>query len=128
MKQDALSDVMYVMNNAETIGKGSCSVPASTLIKDVLMVMQKSGYIGSFEFQDDSKSGSFLVELVGNINKSRIIKPRFNVKKGDYRKWEKRYLPAIDFGILIVSTPKGVMSQRKATEMGLGGRLLGYVY
>ena len=128
MKHDAVADVMYVMNNAENIGKGSCSVPASTLIKDILMVMQKSGYIGSFEFRDNSKSGSFEVELIGNINKSRIIKPRFNVKRNEYRKWEKRYLPAIGMGILIVSTPKGVMSQKEATEKSLGGRLLCYVY
>ena len=48
MRQDLLSDVMYVINNAENMGKDTCIVPASRLIKDMLMVMQKSGYLGSF--------------------------------------------------------------------------------
>ncbi len=128
MRQDFLSDVMYVINNAENMGKGSCSIPASRMIKDILMVMQKSGYIGSFEFIDDGKSGSFTVHLIGRVNQSRSIKPRFAVRKNEYEKWEERYLPATDFGILIVSTPKGIMSQKEATKLGLGGRLLCYVY
>ena len=128
MRQDLLSDVMYVINNAENMGKGSCTIPASRMIKNILMVMKKSGYIDSFEFIDDGKSGSFAVHLVGRINQSRAIKPRFAVKKDEYEKWEERYLPATDFGILIVSTPKGIMSQKEATKLGLGGRLLCYVY
>ena len=120
MRQDLLSDVMYVINNAENVGKAICVIPASRLIKDVLIVMQKADYIGSFEFIDDGKSGFFNVQLIGRINKSRSIKPRFAVKKNEYEKWEERYLPAIGLGILIVSTPKGVVSQKEAEKMGLG--------
>ena len=128
MRQDLISDVMYVMNNAENMGKGTCTVPASKLIKDVLMVMQKAGYVGSFEFIDDSRSGFFQIQLAGHINSARAIKPRFAVKKNEYEKWEERYLPAINFGILVVSTPKGIMSQKDASKQGLGGRLICYVY
>ena len=128
MRQDLLSDIMYIINNAENMGKGSCNIPASKLVKNVLMVMQQHGYIGNFEFVDDGKSGSFNIQLVGRVNNSRAIKPRFAVKKNEYEKWEERYLPAIDFGILIVSTPKGIMSQKDAAKQGLGGRLLCYVY
>jgi small subunit ribosomal protein S8 len=92
------------------------------------MVIQRSGYIGSFEFIDDRKSGQFTIELVGKINKSRAVRPRFPIKKDEFEKWEARYLPARKFGILIVSTPKGVMSQKEAEEQGTGGRLLAYVY
>ena len=90
--------------------------------------MQKSGYIGSFEFIDDGKSGKFKVSLIGKINKSRCIKPRFAVKKGEYEKWEARYLPSKGFGILVLSTPKGVMNQIDAAAAGAGGRLLCYAY
>jgi small subunit ribosomal protein S8 len=128
MRHDLLSDVLYVMNNAENIGEHSCLVPSSSLIKDVLIVMQKSGYIGNFEFIDDGKSGKFRVELVGKINKTRVIKPRFAVKHDEYEKWSARYLPSRDFGILIVSTPKGVMNNSDASKSQTGGRLLGYVY
>lgn len=128
MRHDILSDMFYVINNAESIGKRSCIVAASSLVKDVLAVMQKSGFIGDFEFVDDGKSGMFKVSLIGRINKSRAIKPRFAVKNDEYEKWEMRYLPARGFGMLIVSTPKGVVSQGEATQLGAGGRLLGFVY
>lgn len=128
MMHDLLSDMFYIMNNAENMGKKSCVVPASKLVKEVLSVMQRSGYIGDFEFVDDGKSGSFIVELIGKINRSRVVKPRFPVKKNEYEKWESRYLPARNFGILIISTPKGVMSQIEAAKSNVGGRILGYVY
>ena len=128
MRHDLLSDVMYVINNAENIGRKSCSIPASKLVKDVLIVIQRAGYVGSFEFIDDRKSGKFNVDLIGKINKSRAVRPRFAIAKDQFEKWETRYLPAKNFGLLIISTSKGVMSQKEAAENGVGGRLLGYVY
>ena len=128
MRHDLLSDVLYVINNAENIGRTSVTVPASKLVKDVLMVMQRSNYIGSFEFVDDRKAGKFNIELVGKINKSRSVRPRFSIAKDEYEKWEGRYLPAKNFGILIISTSKGVMNQKEALDLGIGGRLLGFVY
>jgi small subunit ribosomal protein S8 len=128
MRHDLLSDVLYVINNAEKVGRRFCLVPASSLVKNVLMVIQKAGYIGDFEFIDDGKSGQFRIDLIGRINKSRAIRPRFAVKSDQFEKWESRYLPAKGFGMLILSTPKGVMSQKEATEKQTGGRLLAYVY
>ena len=128
MRHDIVADIFYVLNNAENIGKRQCIVPASKLVKNILMTIQRAGYIGNFEFIDDSKSGSFKVDLVGKINSSRAIRPRFAVKRGKYEKWSARYLPAKNFGILVVSTPKGVMTQKEADEAGLGGRLVGFVY
>ena len=128
MRHDLLSDVLYVLNNAENIGRKSVSIPASKLVKDVLIVIQRAGYIGSFEFIDDRKSGKFEIELIGKINKSRAVRPRFAIAKDEFEKWETRYLPAKNFGLLIISTSKGVMSQKEAAENGVGGRLLGYVF
>ncbi len=128
MRHDLLSDVLYVINNAEKIGRRTCIVPASSLVKEVLAAVQKAGYIGDFEFMDDGKSGSFRIDLIGRINKSRAIRPRFAVRKDEFEKWESRYLPAKGFGILIISTPKGVMNQKEALEKALGGRLLAYIY
>ena len=128
MRHDLLSDALHVLNNAEKIGRRTVIVPASSLIKEVLIVIQKSGYIGEFEFLDDGKSGQFRIELIRRINKSRSIKPRFAVRLGEFEKWEARYLPAKGFGILVVSTPKGVMTHREAEEKCIGGRLIAYVY
>jgi small subunit ribosomal protein S8 len=68
------------------------------------------------------------VSLIGHINDCGVIKPRYSIKKTDYDKWESRYLPAQDFGALILSTTQGVVAQETAKAAGVGGRLLAYVY
>ena len=109
--------------------KDSCVIsPASKLIGEVLSTMQKENYIGNFEYIDDNRAGQFKVELEGNINKCGVIKPRHAVKKDEFEKFEKRYLPAKNFGILIVTTPEGIMTHYEAKERGIGGRLLAYMY
>jgi small subunit ribosomal protein S8 len=127
--QDALNDAMAVLRNAEASGKAECHLrPASKLIGRVLKVMQDSDYIASFEYVEDRRGGIFRVQLKGNINSCGVIKPRFAVRRQDLERYEARYLPAQDFGVLILTTTKGVMSQAKAKEMGVGGKLLAYVY
>ncbi len=129
MNMDTLSNAMSTIKNAELIGKRKCEIkPASKLIGNVLKVMKDYGYIGSFELISDKRGGKFIVELLGKINDCKAIRPRFSVKKTEIEKFEKRYLPARDFGILVMSTVKGVMSQREAIERGLGGVLLAYIY
>jgi small subunit ribosomal protein S8 len=90
--------------------------------------MQLNGYIGEFEFIDDGRSGKFKVQLFGRINKCGAIRPRYAVKADEFEEWEKRFLPARDIGILVVSTPHGVMSHKEAKEKRVGGRLLAFVY
>jgi small subunit ribosomal protein S8 len=129
MLNDPLADALSLIKNAERAGKAEVSVaPASKLIGHVLKVMQDQGYIGAFEFVDDNRTGFFRVTLVGHINDCGVIKPRHAIKKTDYEKWESRYLPAQDFGALIITTTGGVMSHYSAKEQGTGGKLLAYVY
>ncbi|HWG90325.1 MAG TPA: 30S ribosomal protein S8 [Candidatus Thermoplasmatota archaeon] len=129
MLNDPLADALSLMKNAERAGKMDCEVaPASKLIGHVLKAMQEAGYIGPFEFVDDGKSGLFRVKLLGNINECGVIKPRHAVKRTDFEKWEARYLPAQDFGTLILTTTSGVVSHYAAKELGTGGKLLAYVY
>ena len=94
------------------------------------LVSQSEGvkYIGEFEFIDDGLFGKLRVQLLGRINKCGVISPRFAVKKDSFSNWERQHLPAVGVGILIVSTPAGVMSHTEALNTDMGGRLLGYVY
>ncbi|AIY91257.1 30S ribosomal protein S8 [Geoglobus acetivorans] len=129
MQLDAVSNAMSAIKNAEVIGKSKVEIrPASKLVGKILAVMKDYGYINGFEVKDDPKGGAIVVELSGRINDCGAVRPRFSVKRTEYEKFEKRYLPARDFGILIVSTTEGVMSQKDAIERGLGGVLLAYVY
>jgi small subunit ribosomal protein S8 len=129
MQHDPLSDAMTLIKNAEMTGHMECRIrPSSKLIGHVLKVMQEYGYIGNFEYVEDDRAGEFKVQLVGNINKCGAIKPRYSAKRTELEKFESRFLPAQDFGVLILTTTKGVLSHRQAKEQGVGGKLLAYVY
>lgn len=126
MQHDLLVDALTIIRNAEFVGKKECEVPASNLIKNVLKVMKKEGYIGDFKETEDKRK--IKVQLLGKINDCKGVRPRFAVKKDGFEKYEKRFLPARNFGILIVTTSKGVMTQHEARKLGIGGRILAYVY
>ena len=129
MLQDPLNDAMVAIRNAETTGKAEVILrPASKLIGHVLKVMEEHEYIRSFEFIEDGRGNLYRVGLVGSINNCGVIKPRFAVKRAELEKYEARYLPAQDFGVLILTTTEGVISQTKAKQIGVGGKLLAYVY
>ena len=126
---NVLSNLFASLQNAEMRNKKNCMViPASRLASEVLQVLQKKRYIGEFEFIDDGVGGKLMVQLLGRINKCGVISPRFPVKSVKLVDWEHRYLPDVGVGILVVSTPQGVMAHSEAQEKGLGGRLIGYVY
>ncbi len=126
---DPLANALSTIKNAESVGKGECDVaPVSKLIGSVLRVMQKGDYIGDFEYIEDGKAGIFKIELLGTINRCGAIKPRFSVQTTDIEKWEQRYLPARNFGYLILTTSAGIMTHVEARARGIGGKLLAYVY
>jgi small subunit ribosomal protein S8 len=129
MLNDPLANALSSLKNAEVNGKGSCNIqPSSKLIGGVLNLLKEKGYINNFEQVDDGKAGTFKVQLKGNINNCGVIKPRYPIKKDDLDKWESRYLPAQHFGLLILTTTKGIVSQDEARKNGIGGKLLAYVY
>jgi len=129
MQHDPLADAMSLIRNAEDAGKKECVIkPSSQLIGRVLKVMQDNGYIVNFEYNEDGRAGMFKVRLNGKINNCGVIKPRYSVKKNEMAQYEARYLPAQDFGVLIVTTTKGVVAHTTAKEIGLGGKLLAFVY
>ena len=129
MLNDTLATALSAILNLEKIGKKECVIrPSSKIIKTVLKIMNENNYIGSFNEVVMQKGNMLKVNLLGNINKCGAIKPRYSVKKDGYEKFEKRYLPAKDFGIIFVSTPKGIMSHTAAKKKKMGGRLIAYCY
>ena len=128
MRYDLISDVLSAIKNGDDYGKKEVVTPASKAIKSILLLLQKHGYIGDFELIDDKKGGKFKVQLLGKVNSCSSVRPRVYVRKDEYEKYEKRFLPAAYFGFLIVSTSKGIMTHTTAKEKGYGGVLLGYVY
>ncbi len=129
MQNDILSSALSKIANAEKVGRRECSIhPTSKVVKGVLNLLHDNKYVGSFEEKQTRRGAVVELNLTGNINKCGAVKPRFSVTKEDYEKFEKRFLPAKDFGILVVSTPKGVMTHYDAKKLGIGGKLLAYCY
>jgi len=126
---DTLANGLTTIINNEMRNKRECIIsPASKLLGRILRIIQLNGYIGEFEFIDDGRSGKFKVQLLGRINKCGAIRPRFSVKVDEFEEWEKKFLPSRDVGLLVISTPRGVLSHREAMEKRIGGRLLAFVY
>jgi small subunit ribosomal protein S8 len=129
MLNDTLANTLNNINMATKSGKQECIVkPSSKVIIKVLEMMRDAKYIGSVEVIDDKKSGMIKINLIGGLNKCGAIKPRFPVKTDNFEKFEKRYLPAKDFGFIIVSTPEGLMTHSEAKEKKIGGKIIAYVY
>ena len=126
---DPLANVMSLILNNELIGKSECLIsPVSKVIKELLKVMKENSYVGEFKETEDSRGNYIRLTLIGNINKCGVVKPRHAVKAKNFEKYEKRFLPAKDFGIIVVSTTKGLMSHIEAKKKGVGGKLVAYVY
>ncbi len=124
-----LANTLSAIKNAEMRNKKECIVyPTSKFVATVLKVIQKNAYIGEFELIDDGRGGKFRIQLLGRINNCGIIKPRIGVSYKELVKYESKFLPSKEIGILILSTSKGIMTSREARENRIGGILLCYVY
>ena len=124
-----LAAVLSRIQNAERLGKREFTTSSnSKVIKAVLGIMKTEGYIANFSEVVDKKGNPLTVTLAGTINKTGVVTPNFTVKRDNFEMFEKRYLPAKDFGILIVTTSKGIMTHKQAKEAKLGGKLLAYTY
>jgi small subunit ribosomal protein S8 len=129
MQQDLLNDALVTLGHADSDGKPNVEIaPTSKLIAEVLRIFREHKYIEEFTFVPTGRGGRYDVRLSRRINACGVIKPRLAVPYGNLERYEARFLPAQDFGILVLSTHRGVLSHRQARELKVGGRLLAYVY
>lgn len=124
-----LAAVLSRIQNAERIGKREITTKAnSTVIREVLSIMKDEGYIAGFEEHQDAKGNYLTITLSGRLNKTGVITPNFNVTTDGFVRFEKRYLPAKDFGVLILTTNRGIITHKRAKEENVGGKLIAYAY
>ena len=129
MMTDPIADMLTRIRNAQAAGKLEVSMPASKLKQSVAKVLQDEGYIAGFEVQDDDGKPTLNVALkyydgrpvIEHIK--RVSRPGLRIYKG------KDDLPKVQggLGVAIISTSKGVMSDRAARAAGEGGEVLCYV-
>ncbi len=125
---DIISDALNKIKIYEKNGEKECLIRNSKLLRAIMDTLKKYEYIKDYSIKKVGKFDYINIILNKRINEIKTIKPRFAVKLDEYQKYESRYIPSKDFGILIVSTPQGVMSNREAKEKHLGGRLIAFVY
>ncbi len=131
-KNDNISNSLLKLNKCIELGRKEVELyPASSLLVNIFDLLKEKGFIGSYDLEETSRGNKITVNLIGKINKIKSIKPRFPVSlngDNDYESFERRYLLAKDFGLLLVSTSKGLMSHIDAKDKNLGGRLIAYCY
>lgn len=130
---DTVADALIRIKNGYMARRTEVVLAYSKLILAILQVLEKEGYIQGFKVLEDAKNKNFtqlLVSLKYTGKKpvlsdvKRISKPGLRVYKG------KQALPKVlnGLGIAIISTPKGVMTDKQARKEGLGGEILAYVW
>jgi small subunit ribosomal protein S8 len=127
--RDLLNDALTALRHADRDGRPRVEVaPTSRLIGEVLRLFREHGYVEEFAFVPGGRGGKYDVSLARRINSCGVVKPRMSVRYDQLERFESRFLPAQDFGLLVLSTNRGVVGHAEAREMKIGGRLLAYVY
>lgn len=127
MTRDWLAAMLNDLVNCKKAGKRqTVAMPISKLMLGVLELMKAHGYVEDFKIEE----GKFkkVVIIIGKLNNCKAIKPRSFVNTKNIDLYIKRFLPARDIGILIVSTNKGLISHREAIEKKIGGSLIAFCY
>jgi len=123
MSQDIIADTLNQIMNIKRARKTKLVVTKnSKLLRNVLDLVKGNGYI-DYKIEDDE----IKIEIK-NLNEIRAIKPRYTVSAKGINKYVRRFLPAKNFGFLIISTNKGLMTHTDAEEKNLGGCLIAYVF
>jgi len=126
MPQDVIADALNMMKNAKKSGKEEVKINRiSNLLIEILKIMKQKGSIKKYKINAKEKS----IEItLGEIWECKAIRPRFTVDKTMIERYRRRYLPSRNFGTLILSTNKGLMTHEEAEEEKIGGCLIAYFY
>jgi small subunit ribosomal protein S8 len=132
MTTDPIADFLTRIRNAQMAGHRIVEIPASNLKKRLTEILYNQGYILKYKFEDDSKQGVIKIALKYDLaTKEPAIKTLERVSRPGLRQYSK----PVDFvrmknglGVAIVSTSKGVMTDKDAKAQNVGGEVLCYVY
>ena len=129
---DPIADYLTRLRNAIQAKHRVVEVPASNLKKDITKILFEKGYILNFKFEDDGPQGTIKIALKYHPqSKVNAIKSLTRVSKPGMRKYTGyREMPRVinGLGIAIISTSKGVMTDKEDAEVKIGGDVLCYVY
>ena len=129
---DPIADFLTRLRNAIQAGHKVVEVPASNLKKELTKILFEQGYILNYKFEEDGPQGTIKIALkYDKANKVNAIKKLVRVSTPGLRKYAShKDLPRVFNGLVIaiISTSKGVMTDKEARELNVGGEVLCYVY
>ena len=130
MSQDVVSDALNQIMNARKVEKREVRINMiSKVLVNLLEIMKKYKHI-EFEVhnQGENKKKPYIIVSILKLNECKAIKPRYSVSVEEIDKYLRRFLPSRNFGVMVVSTSKGLMTHDEAVENNLGGSLIAYFY
>jgi len=125
--QDPIADMLTRIRNANRVGRRLVQVPKSKICTGIAQVLKDEGYIEEYDVIEDQRQGQIRIRLKYAMNGDKVIHSLDRQSKPGCRVYRKvDDLPKVlnGMGIAVVSTSKGVMSDRKAREANVGGELL----
>ena len=128
---DTIADLLTRIRNANSAKHATVDVPASNMKKAITQILVDEGYLKSYQIIDDGKQGIIRITLKYGENKSQVIIGLRRVSKPGLRIYSScEDMPKVmkGLGIAIVSTSKGVMTDKKARELNVGGEVLAFVW
>ncbi len=131
MMTDPIADMLTRIRNSNNAKHKTVDVPASNIKREIAQILLDEGYIKSFDFIEDNKQGMIKVELKYTQDGERVISGLKRISKPGLRVYaNSQELPKVlgGLGIAIISTSKGIITDKKARELNVGGEVICYVW
>ena len=128
---DTIADMLTRIRNALIAKHDSVEIPASTMKKAIAQILVDEGYVKSFDVVADGEKKTIRIQLKYGPNKQRVIVGIKRISRPGLRVYARKdEMPKVlgGLGIAIVSTSRGVMTDREARKQGVGGEVLAYVW
>ncbi|MBQ9960586.1 MAG: 30S ribosomal protein S8 [Firmicutes bacterium] len=128
---DPIADMLTRIRNANTVGHETVEIPASKMKKAIAEILKAEGYITDYEVIEDNKQGTIKVTMKYGAHKERVISGIKKISKPGLKVYAKADdVPRVlgGLGIAIISTSHGVVSDKEARKLGVGGEVICYVW
>lgn len=128
---DPIADMLTRIRNANMVGHESVDVPASKMKKSIAEILLKEGYIKGYDVIEDNKQGIIRIQMKYGQNKEKVITGIKKISKPGLKVYAKRNeIPKVlgGLGVAIISTSKGVITDKEARKENVGGEVICYVW
>ncbi len=128
---DPIADMLTRIRNANTVGHATVEIPASKMKKAIAEILKEEGYIRGYDMVEDGKQGTIKVSMKYGPDKTKVISGIKKISKPGLKVYAKAGdVPKVlgGLGIAIISTSSGLITDRQARKLGVGGEVICYVW